>query len=472
MAGAVLSSVLLGLSIRGILPGLVAGAALVPVLVALRFEPNPWRAGGMTLVANLGILLAAYEGAIPALPWAFPAVLLLSAPGAMFPGLLHALLSRAVQTRTGHRLASLVAITSIPFTWTAVEFLAGRRSLWGQFASPVALGYTQLESPLLPLAALVGVTGVTFGVLLMNVALAVAFLRRSFVPLLVPIALVVLPSLLSSSDVERGLSPETGTVAIVQPAIDSGWYRLSGSVPEVRELILGRLTELTTQVAEADLIVWPETALPRGLELAQLPLLLESLGIESSDLLAGALTIRNERRLNSAVHLYRGRASPVFDKLAPVPVGEAGISPGDRLVVANWGGRWVSPLICLDSLYGSFSTRLARLGAELIVVISDDSFSKGMATPWLHLRASRFRAVETGVPLVFASAWGPSAVVSPTGEIVARTELGTAATLIAAVPRARPLTPYVRWGEWVAMLSLIVTVALLLFYCRSRLRRR
>ncbi|MEX2536178.1 MAG: nitrilase-related carbon-nitrogen hydrolase [Trueperaceae bacterium] len=464
MARAALSGLLVGLSVRGWLPGLVTCFALIPLLIALHGEQRPFRAGVLTLIASLGLLMAAFEGAIPALPWTFPLVLLLAAPGTMFPGAVTAVLAK--QDRVPF------ALWTLPVSWTAAEFLAGRRWLWGSFASPVALGYTQIDSPLLHLAAIFGVSGVTFVVLGVNVALTKVILTRSAWPLAVPLAVLLLAMspLARPNEVDEPQQslPSRPTVALVQPALAGDWYDVSALVPEAYTVIIDRLVELTIPVAMADLIIWPEGALPRGLGLESVPNALSQLPFDSGDLLAGAVTVREGERFNSAVLVEAGVAEVVFDKLAPVPLGEAGITAGEWLVVGRWAGLWVAPVICLDSLYPAFTSRLARLGADLLVVMSDDSFAGRMVTPWLHLRASIFRAVETGVPLVFASAAGPGAIVAPDGRLLGITPFGEPASLMASIPPRRAPTLYLRLGEVVGTASVGLTVLILSWLLRVK----
>lgn len=465
MPAAILSAAVVGFVIRGWLPGLVACVAFVPVLMlACRSRTV---VGGAVLIftSSLGLLAAAFEGALTALPWAFPVALSLAAPVYGLPGGLAAWSRRS--------LTPGVVVWSLPVTWTAAEFVAGRRWLFGPYASPVALGYTQLDSPLLYLAAAAGVTGVTLAVLVSNASIAHSLLIRTPWPLAG--ILVVILSSISVTPPTEPMEDADGwerEVALVQPALPLSLYRASSMMPEAREYILDRLLELSRLVDRTDLLVWPEGAVPASTRLAELASLVSS-RFDNVELIAGAVSSdRNGDRFNSAVYVHAGRSTPVFDKLAPVPVGEAGIRAGSWLVLAHWADLWVAPLICLDSAYPTFSLRLARLGAELLVVLSDDSFAQRMATPELHLRTSTFRAVETGLPLVFASAAGPSAIVSPYGRALTRSEFGVPATLQASVRRPTTTTPFVRFGEWVGLGCVLLSVAFMALVRIAPLFRR
>jgi apolipoprotein N-acyltransferase len=454
MAGALLSAVVLGMISRGWLPGLAACAALVPALLALVRERLPARAGLIGAIANLGLTTVAFEGILPVIPWAFPLAIASSLPLLAVPGLLS-----AGAIRLG---PPGFAVWMLPFTWTASEFVAAQRWIWGAAASPIALGYTQVDSPLLHVASSAGVHGVSFLVLATNAAIAHCCLLRKAWPSLGILLTVVVALVAASSRVStNGLTELTLSVGVVQPAIERGWYQTSSTVPEAREVVLQRLLTLSERVSDVDLLVWPEGAVPPGLPLDDLTNRLQDLTASGTEVVVGAVTERDGRRYNSVVHVG-DRDTPIYDKLAPVPIGERGISPGSWLVVARLANWWVAPMICLDSVYPTFAWRLARFGADLLVVLSDDSFAQFMSTPSLHLRTSRFRAVETGLPLIFASAAGPSAIISPAGEIVARADSGDSAVLAANLTRPASTTLFMRYGNWAATTCVVVTILLLL----------
>jgi apolipoprotein N-acyltransferase len=460
MAGALLSAAILGLVIRDWLPGLLACVALVPAFLAMSQARSPMLGGLISAVGALGLATAAFEGALAALPWAFPLALGLSLPGLGLPGVLC-----SATRRIGSRG---LAIWSLPFTWTASEFLSGQRWLWGVAASPIALGYTQVDTPLLQIASSAGVHGVTFLVLVANASISHGLLARSFRPLigLALITATALAATLDPSDPSQD-SAASLSIGLVQPAIDRDWYLPSREIPLARRHILDRLRELSQPVSGSELLIWPEGAVPFGTSSEELSRLAARISRAQPELLAGGETLRDGRRFNSVLHISEG-VTPVFDKLAPVPLGEAGIVAGRWLVVARLADWWVGPLICLDSVYSTFSIRLARQGAQVLIVFSDDSFAQHMATPGLHLRTSRFRAVETGLPLVFASAVGPSAIVSPRGAVVAGLQAGASSSLQGEISGSFAATPFVRFGNWAGFTCVCVSLLLVGAIWRAR----
>ena len=79
------------------------------------------------------------------------------------------------------------------------------------------------------------------------------------------------------------------------------------------------------------------------------------------------------------------------------------------------------------------------------------------------------RAIEEGLPLVRAANTGISAVIDPSGRIVARLGLGIEGVLDANLPSALPATVYSRLRDIPA--AVMVAAALLLVFRRRFARR-
>ena len=132
----------------------------------------------------------------------------------------------------------------------------------------------------------------------------------------------------------------------------------------------------------------------------------------------------------------------------------------------------VAPSICFEAVLPGASNELARAGAEVLVNQTDDSCFAATLGPALHLDASRLRAVETRRWRVRASNSGVSAVIDPSGAVVASLPFGVVGTLAESVERRQELTPYVRYGDWVVGVSeLIVALKAAGEYGRRRGRR-
>jgi apolipoprotein N-acyltransferase len=121
-----------------------------------------------------------------------------------------------------------------------------------------------------------------------------------------------------------------------------------------------------------------------------------------------------------------------------------------------------------------FLTGLARAavqqGAELIVTLSNDSWFPGGAH--LHLAVSAFRTLETRRAQARATNTGISALILPTGAIVARAGVGERAALVGELPVVSGIgTPALAFGDWLGPAAL-AGAALLLALASAQAARR
>jgi apolipoprotein N-acyltransferase len=141
------------------------------------------------------------------------------------------------------------------------------------------------------------------------------------------------------------------------------------------------------------------------------------------------------------------------------------------------GGRaiTVAPLICYESIFPNYVAEEARRGAELIITLSNDSWFSGTPAPKQHLMHAAFRSIETRLPQVRVTNSGISALISPTGEVLAEVPDDHRASLAMTVPLPpRVPTLMVLWGDWLGPTALVLSLMLLLtppLLARRKVRR-
>ena len=109
-------------------------------------------------------------------------------------------------------------------------------------------------------------------------------------------------------------------------------------------------------------------------------------------------------------------------------------------------------------------------GGRIVVVPTNASSYVGAEVPAIELAAARLRAREFGRSVLQAAPTGYSAIVLPTGRVLARTELGAAASLRERVPLRTGLTPFARTGELPVVALAVLTVSLAVLQPRAAAR--
>ncbi|MBW2509759.1 MAG: hypothetical protein JRE81_14100 [Deltaproteobacteria bacterium] len=123
-------------------------------------------------------------------------------------------------------------------------------------------------------------------------------------------------------------------------------------------------------------------------------------------------------------------------------------------------------------------TETARRGVDVLLNVGSDGWFGRFGEPQFHLAVAQLRSVETRRPQIRAANSGISALILPSGEIVARSPLAEEATLNGALPLVEQADSLVlRWGNWfghaalVAGLLLALVLALMPRASRSTARR-
>jgi apolipoprotein N-acyltransferase len=229
-----------------------------------------------------------------------------------------------------------------------------------------------------------------------------------------------------------------------------------------------------------DLVVWPESAYVHGIR-RPLPVSGRAvLGTLDVPLLFGGSSVRQHdgRRVkhNSAFLVGAdGMIRDAYDKnlLIPlaehVPAGaflpdltrwfpEAGQFRAAHATPALRLGAWrLATPICYEAIRPAFVRRMVATGRpHLLVTLASDAYFGDSQEPHMHLALARLRAVEHRRFLVRATGSGVSAIVDPTGRIVAHTALGTRATLRATVALLDGGTVYGRLGDWPGAVAVLL----------------
>jgi len=131
----------------------------------------------------------------------------------------------------------------------------------------------------------------------------------------------------------------------------------------------------------------------------------------------------------------------------------------------------VAPVICYESVFGEYFTDYIREGAQAIFVMTNDGWWDNTAGHKQHLWYSSLRAIETRRPVVRAANVGACAFIDQRGKIISRTRYDRAGFLRGELLLNDAVTPYVRFGDVVSRVALLLAGMILLSNVARSLRR-
>ena len=260
---------------------------------------------------------------------------------------------------------------------------------------------------------------------------------------------------------------------------------------------------------EPRLIVWPEAALP--LPLLQDPNALDAVSYRLGDRTLIAGTARVDRYAGETPDWYNSLAildtnsrlrgaNAIYDKNRLVPFGElaaadfipfghsiSSILPSALQQLATSGftsgpktsplelddEKTFLPLICYEALFSNL-VRSSVENSDFLVNISIDSWFGGAIGPEQHYAHARYRAIETGRPLVRAANMGRSGVVDLYGrEVISNTmysnyEMLPLTIIDTTIPNQKNNTTYSCFGLTISLVLLGLMIMFTFMFKRSQ----
>jgi apolipoprotein N-acyltransferase len=135
--------------------------------------------------------------------------------------------------------------------------------------------------------------------------------------------------------------------------------------------------------------------------------------------------------------------------------------PGNELTVFSTPKGKFSALICYEGIYTNLARKFVGRGAQFLVNISNDSWSKSEAEHYQHASMDVFRAVENGVYYVRVGNSGVTEVIDPFGRIVSSLPIYKSGYLVADIGLKEKDTVYSVLGDYFGYLSMIISIGML-----------
>lgn len=487
-AGAsVVSGVLVSMSMPNFDIGFLGWFALVPLLFVIMLQPNKSYFTLFSIAMPFGLI------------WSFSAhswYLSMFSTGAAY-GLIFGVASWyagliAMGAKLHQKLPEKLKLLAFPTLWAALEFV--------KFIAPVVENWwfvlfakSQWRfPPALQVLSLTGFPGLSFLLVLANVALATILLkafrdhsmdRPSTISLVIVAAFVIWGTLLvplppnktfpiattvDMSNQDKGIL-ELGKISAV--SMSEGPY---ADTPEMSQAIFDVNAALTRSAAHIKpaFMVWPENEFAD----ADDPAFVTQLG-ELSKKINSYIVADMVWRAPTGMHdtaLMVGPEGEEIGRRAKIAVTDGeksfGFVPGPHeFPVFNTPYGKVGLGVCWDRHRLWITRELARSGAQIVLMPVDDDFNHDHRFPAYHASDAVFRAVENRVALGLGTTSGISLVIDPYGRIMAESGINKRTVIWGNVFTTPERTVYTRFGDyfgWLMVAGLILLVGFAIFQKR------
>ncbi|HEY6488362.1 MAG TPA: apolipoprotein N-acyltransferase [Terracidiphilus sp.] len=313
-------------------------------------------------------------------------------------------------------------------------------------------------------------------------------------------------------------APTTATAVLIQPNLDVGsvdawpgaaWDEHMGDFKRLAEERCksylagipqtGAPTELPVcrpNPVHPDLVAWPESPAPyaeadprflAGMSTVarsvQAPLVVGSVGMDYSEA-EHAWDDFNSALIVSDDGARVGR----YDKIHLVPFGEyipfkdllffarkltgrvAEFTRGGERKVFHLNGHRYGVFICYESVFADEVRQFPRLGAEVLVNLSDDGWYGDTSAPWQHLNMARMRAIENRRWLLRDTNNGVTAAIDPYGRVTESIPRHQEDALPAEYGFRDDVTFYTAHGDVFAWACAILSISVVV-WCVLRIER-
>ncbi len=386
----------------------------------------------------------------------------------------------------------LPPIVIAPVLWVSLEYA---RSNIGFLEFPwMLMGHSQyLSSPIIQISSITGVYGVSFLIVMVNVAISEAIHNRSkaLKPIIVTIIVVGVTIIYSIGVIAKVPGRDTVSITVIQGNIsqETKWKKEFRRQNREKHI---RLTKEASNNDNTSLIVWPESAL-QGSFRHDLYLLktISSLARETETHLlvggsehpkSGSREFQIKKWFNSAFLISpeenvegqynRMHLVPFFEYLPykdlfpwlPKLFSNAGnFIPGTEYTLFNLNDSKFGVIICTESTFPEHVRQFIKNGANFMVnIINEGWFGKTSASYQLTAM-SVFRAVENRTSIVRCANTGISCFINPHGKITGRVhdhnnkDTFVEGYLTSEISLSYEKTFYTKYGNIFIYMNLIMT---------------
>jgi len=409
------------------------------------------------------------------------------------------------------------ALYLFPFYWVTFEYLYSLTDL--RFPWLTLGNSLPYFTKFIQVADIIGVYGLSLIILFINVFLYLTVKdfkltkKIKFVPLLVAVSFLLIPLIYGLIRINTLNNPvKKVKVGLIQPNINP-WDKWQAENSDGQLNILLNLSEKAADEG-AKIIVWPESALPvyllSGNNNSAVERIYKFVLSKKVFLLTGMPDINRYLNKNEAPKDVKETKSGIlytsynsillfspytyniqkYGKIKLVPFGEhvpfveelpflgdfikwqVGISSwnvGKEQVVFDLNENKefnikAAGVICIESIYPDFVAGFVKKGADIIAVVTNDSWYGYSSGPFQHEEIAVLRAVENRRSVVRAANGGISCIIDPSGNILSSTKLFTRNYIVGEALISNEITFYTKHHLIFPLLASFISIITILFF--------
>ncbi len=350
------------------------------------------------------------------------------------------------------------------------------------------IGYSQVGTPFIQGADIIGIYGISFLIVLINYMLTMGIIDIEYRKLkfIIPIILLCTSAFFYGVSVQKknyNSNAENQMVDITGVQGNTGSLeRWDKSLSFINYQNYMNLT--SKNFSGKGIIIWPETVLnssdKTNFEIIQN---VNSFTGNNTIFITGGTRMDNMGNTYNSIFISnRGLLSYIYDKQILFPYSEkkiAGLSHGGVMGSPDtftsgkkpplYRSNDITPSlsICFESLYPSFIRRGVKEGADILINVANDSWFGNTYEPYMHFNSAIVRAIENRRSMARITNSGISALIKPSGEVIKSMGLNESGVITGELTRRKELTIYTIYGDIIIIAAALITAAAIIIYIRK-----
>ncbi len=378
--------------------------------------------------------------------------------------------------------SQLKILLAFPAIWVLMEWF---RSWFLTGFTWLTLGYSQINSPLSGYGPIIGVFGISLITTFISSLLVSLFFTKSLQTRGLIFSTLIL--ILIAGQGLRTINWTKPSSAPIKVSLIQGNVKQEVKwQPQQIQNILQTYWQLTNQHWDSDLIVWPEAAITITNFDAKdfLQELDQTAKQHRATVITGIPILKINEYYNGVIALGMGHGEYLKRHLVPlgeyvplrfifdffnhyvqIPMADMSKGPKHQPELHS-DGITIAPFICYEIIFPE-EVLDSLPQAQMLLVVSDDSWFGTSIAAAQHLQMGQMRALETGRYLLFSTNNGMTAIIDPKGKIQAGIPAFTTMVLTGTAQGMQGSTPFVIIGIYPILILALLMLGIGIYRTRN-----